>query len=638
MRGVNRKLFQTAVFTGVSLACTTLLAQGFTDVTAAAGLSSLQWDQSGGIDWDEPHFMSGGAAAADFDGDNLVDLYVTRFEAPDSLYRNRGDGTFEDVTASWGLSTPTRSNGAAFADIDNDGDRDLYVTTVNDTSQRYHLFINTGSSFVEEAVARGAAVITGEDRAGYGIAFGDYNKDGYLDLFTSEWGNTLPTSVPGFVSHSRLLKNIGTANPGSFIDVTVSSGIAPTLDDSIRYGFGPRWTDLDGDGNLDLTIASDFGNSQLFWNNGNETFTDGTTSASVGTDENGMGTTVADFDNDGLLDWFVTSIYDPNKASREGDEQGAWGITGNRLYLNNGDRTFTDYTDTAGVRDGSWGWGSVALDYDNDGDLDLAMTNGVNFPGAEPDDFFNHDAMRFWENQGDGTFVEVSATLGVTDTGSGKGMLTFDYDDDGDLDMFVINNAGTPVLYRNDESNSNGYMKINLLGDQSNTDGIGSMITMIPDLNDPNDFMVREVFAGNDFLGQSDITAHFGLAGNNSVDLIRVDWASGQTTEITNVPVNQTLESAEAPDAADFDGDNAVSGRDFLALQSNYGLTSGVTKAHGDADNNGTVDTIDLAIWTIQYGHSAGQSAVTAVPEPSSLALALLSIAGLVSAVRRRNG
>ncbi|MEM6749990.1 MAG: FG-GAP-like repeat-containing protein [Planctomycetota bacterium] len=533
------------------LAAASTAQAGFTDVTTQAGLASLQWDQSGGFEWAEPNFMSGGAAAADVNGDGWTDLYVTRLDAPDSLYLNNQAGGFTDVTAAWGLSTPVDSNGAAFADVDNDGDLDLYVTTVRDDTKRYHLYIHNGASgYTEEAVARGADITTNKTHAGYGVAFGDYDKDGYLDLMTTEWGNTTPANVPNFVSHSRLLKNDGAANPGHFSDVTASSGIAPTGDDSIRYGFAPRWTDLDGDGHLDLAVASDFGNSQLFWNNGDGTFTDGTAAAGVGTDENGMGSTIADFNNDGKLDWFVTSIYDPGKADREGDESGGWGITGNRLYTNQGGRVFDDTTDAAGVRNGDWGWGTVALDYDNDGDLDLSMTNGVVFPEFDPDDFFNANPMRFWENQGDGTFVDVSDAVGVNDIGSGKGMLTLDYDNDGDLDMLVINNAGLPILYRNDAANTNGYLKVDLEGSASNKDGVGALITVIPDLTAPEEMMIREVFAGNDFLGQSEITAHFGLGAWASLDLVRVQWPSGAVTELAGVSANQTLVIAEVPEPA----------------------------------------------------------------------------------------
>jgi hypothetical protein len=168
---------------------------------------------------------------------------------------------------------------------------------------------------------------------------------------------------------------------------------------------------LNNDGHLDLAIAGDFHTSRLFWNNGDGTFTDGTLSAGVGTEENGMGSTIADFNNDGHMDWFVTSIHNTYD-----DNPGNWGTTGNRLFRNNGDQTFTDVTTAAGVRDGDWGWASSAFDYDNDGHLDIVMTNGFPVTGQEVD--FANDPMRLFRNNGDGTFS--SRRPGATGHGSNR--------------------------------------------------------------------------------------------------------------------------------------------------------------------------------------------------------------------------
>ena len=282
----------------------------FVDVTAESGIDYVQYhlkpqgaclldggigSSSGRGRYCAPERMSGGAAAADYDNDGLVDLFVTRLDAPDILYRNTGDGRFEDRTEAAGLSDfELRSNGALWADIDNDGDADLYVTTIGD--KRFYLFINNGAGrFTEEGIERGAAIATDEIHVGYSIATGDYDRDGWLDLHVTEWGSdsVISDRAP---SHARLLRNLGAEAPGYFADVTVSAGVQ--LDDvesqalgdpdsnpmlslsdgaglNGPFAFASAFTDLDGDGWPDLAVASDFGQSRLFWNNRDGTFTDG---------------------------------------------------------------------------------------------------------------------------------------------------------------------------------------------------------------------------------------------------------------------------------------------------------------------------------------------------------------------------
>lgn len=263
----------------------------FTDVTASAGVTYLQHAAKfppncifgSGLAC-EPERMSGGATVGDVDGDGDLDLYVTRIDASDVLFINQGNGKFLDGTAAAGLGGfHVQSNGAAFADIDNDGDLDLYVVTMGDANDpannRNYLFINDGSgSFTEDVVARGAAVITTAWHRSFSIAFGDYDRDGWVDIHTTEWR-------PLQARHSRLLRNLGAAAPGSFEDTTVAAGVDLALVDS----FASSFTDLDGDGWQDLVVAADFRRSRLFWNNGDGTFRDGTAAAGVGTDENGMG-------------------------------------------------------------------------------------------------------------------------------------------------------------------------------------------------------------------------------------------------------------------------------------------------------------------------------------------------------------
>ncbi len=505
-----------------------------------------------------PERFSGGAAVADVDGDGHVDLYVTRLDAHDLLFRNRGDGTFEDASAASGLASfALPSNGAVFADVDNDGDPDLYVTTLGDA--RHHLFINDGTGvFAEQGLARGAAVATGQQHAGFSVAVGDYDRDGWLDLFTSEW------RMPGFLvptapSHARLLRNRGNPAPGFFEDRTAVAGVslAGSLPLGGELSWAPAFADLDGDGWSDLAVVADGGTSRLFWNDADGTFTEGTVAAGVGTDENGMGSTFGDQDGDGDLDWFVSSIYCTVRPVA---------CSGHRLYRNEGNRSFSDQTDAAGVRFGGpvgasfeVGWGSAFFDFDNDGDLDLVMTQGVQFVG--PYGGTGPFPLRFWRNDGPGAMPEQAAAVGLTDDRHGKGLLVFDYDEDGDLDLFVVNNADAPVLYRNEGGNAKRWLRVRVRGTGSNAEGIGARVQVEASPGGP--LQVREVGASTHFLGQSERVAHFGLGDlPGSVWKVRVTWPrTGVVQEQSQVAPDQVLEFVEPPacdDGVDNDGDGAV--------------------------------------------------------------------------------
>lgn len=578
----------------------------FTDVTLAAGITHVQH----GI-WSPPSedlqiYLSGGAAVGDVDGDGWEDLYVTRYDAPDILYRNSGDGTFEDVTIPSGLGANLPTTGAAFADVDNDGDQDLYVTTLNDT--RNYLYINDGAGhFSEEAASRGASVDTSIPHEGFSVTFGDYDRDGWLDIHTTEQRS------PSGYCHSRLLRNQGPAAPGHFSDETVAAGVdfcaipglpdSPGLPPGAAYvaAFTSSFADFDGDGWLDLAVAADWGTSRLFWNNRDGTFSDGTEAAGVGTDDNGMGSAIGDWDGDGDLDWFVTAIYDP-----EGTLAGSgWnaGTGGNRLYRNEGGRRFTDATDLAGVRDGGWGWGAVFLDYDNDGDVDLAMTNGQVFPTVPFEDAFNADPTRLWRNDGSGTMTEVSGVLGLDDTAAGKGMLRFDYDKDGDLDLFVAVNGAMPILYRNDGGSDNDWLRVKVQGAPGfNAGGVGAVVTLQSIPGGP--IQMRQIGGTSHYLGRSERVAHFGL-GNHSgpIHRITVSWPGIGRSVYESVAANQVFEAA-GPQLFDTDGDGLIDSEELLLgtdpSESDTdgdgfpdGVEVGDVAAPNDSDGNGIIDALD---------------------------------------------
>ncbi len=427
------------------------------------------------------------------------------------------------------------------------------MTAAGADVRRFYLFINDGAgSFTEEALARGAAIDGSDAHFGFSVTFGDYDRDGWLDIHTTEWRQDAdnPQSAR---SNARLLRNRGSAAPGYFEDRTDSAGVAlegvpigvPGV--SGVFALTSRFADLDADGWPDLLITSDYGTSRLLWNAGDGTFRDGTASAGVGTEEQGTGSAVGDYDGDGFLDWFVTSLFytcDP------GDPSCVDG-TGNRLYRNEGSRSFSDQTDVAGVRDGGYGAAAALYDLENDGDLDLVMTNGdFAAPGvAVP------DPLRVWANDGSGQMTEISQAVGMTDEGSGRGLLTFDYDADGDLDLFVVNNAGSPVLYRNEIGGLNGWLRVKTQGTDSNRDGIGAMVLLWTDAAAQP--QIREISAGSHFLGQSERTAHFGLGpGSDPVDRVVVYWpATQRVNEFTDVARNSTLVAVEpaAPPPPDSD-------------------------------------------------------------------------------------
>lgn len=485
---------------------------------------------------------TGGAAPGDVDGDGWTDLVVTRVDAPPILFRNLGGGAFVDATMAagdLGTAVPTGGNGVAFADVDNDGDLDLYVTAVG--PQRFYLFVNDGSgAFTEEAVARGAAVASAYTHYGMGVAAGDFDRDGWLDLFVTEWrAHPTPPAAPlPGRSQNRLLRNRGAAAPGFFEDVTQVAGVElenlPGVPTSAlgTPGFSPGIVDLDGDGWPELTWVADWGTSRLFWNDGDGTFTDGTVAANVGTERSGMGSTHDDFDGDGRLDWMTTSIFGRLDEIRYG--------VSNQLYLNGGARTFTNLSATSGIADGGFGWGLSGFDFDNDGDQDVVQTNGFLETGHEQYDLWANDRTRLFENDGSGAFTEVGVAHGITDAGLGRAAVTFDYDRDGDLDVLIANHGAAPHLYRNDGGNTGHWLQLTLAGVTSNREGLGAVVTVDPDLEVAGDERMQMLLGNPGFLGHDERVLHFGLGARaGAVARVRVRWPSGIEQTVTDVAVDQ---------------------------------------------------------------------------------------------------
>ncbi len=494
------------------------VAAAFQDVTAAAGMLDpgtyrddldFQALQSTGLP------MIGGACAGDFDRDGWVDVYHVRgASGRNKLYRNLGDGTFVDVAGvdveAYGTSGPT------FVDIDGDGWLDLFLCGVDPKEPR--LFRNDRDGTFTDITA--ASGLTFTRPLNLSCAFGDYDRDGDLDLYVSHW--EVGTFFGGPLEH--LWQNNG---DGTFSDVSAAAGITVSYVGESDWSFTPNFADLDGDGWLDILLASDYGTTRVFRNDRDGTFTDVT--SAVISDKNGMGATVGDYDNDGDLDWFVSAILHPVSDPAEGEDPTA--LRGNRLYRNLGDGTFEDATAEAGVRPGYWGWGSVFADFNNDCWLDIFHTNG--WFGQH----FIADPSLLYMSRGDGTFQERAVEAGIDDPRQGRGVVCFDYDRDGDQDLLVANLNEPLTLFRNDTPDTLHYLRVRLVGPAPNTEAVGARVrATLGGLT-----QMRELRCGSNYLSSNPVEAHFGLGVTSMVDQVRVTWPDGTETVVADVEADQVL-------------------------------------------------------------------------------------------------
>jgi hypothetical protein len=242
-----------------------------------------------------------------------------------------------------------------------------------------------------------------------------------------------------------------------------------------------------------------------------------------------MGGAIGDYDGDGDLDWFVSSVWDPN-----GLAEGGWGVSGNRLYRNAGGGVLEDATDEAGVRVGFWGWGTCFADFDNDGDLDLYHTNGYSFPKASE---FEADPSVLFLSNGDGTFAEHAAELGLADTEQGRGVVCFDYDRDGDIDVLVSRNRGPLALYRNNGERAGHWLTVALRASPPNARAIGARI----EIEAGGATRVGAVRAGSNYASQDPPEVHFGLGAAEVVEAITVTRPGGGTWTFGPVAADQRV-------------------------------------------------------------------------------------------------
>jgi hypothetical protein len=520
----GRLLLLVAALVAVGLAPGPARA-GFTDVTAGAGIDVFAVHSPTTVE-----IFSGGVAAGDYDHDGWIDLYVTRGQAGfPCLYRNRGDGTFEDATVTAGLTGATGLwSGATFADVDGDGWLDAVLLGILGVPPR--LYLNRRDGTFEQASGTGLS-LSGNS---FSSSFADVDRDGDLDMFVGRWGTYWNDLAQLTERTGHLWLNDGT---GRFTDASGPAGLSAftTLEGEVVFDwwtFTGNFADVDRDGWLDLLVTGDFGNSKVLHNRGDGTF-EPVFANGLPDDENGMGGAVGDVDGDGDLDWFVSAIFDP--AGPQPD----WGASGNRLYLNDGTGRFEDGTTAAGVREGGWGWGSTFADLDGDGDVDLVHANGYSSYWGPT---FAADPTRVFLSNGDGTFVDAAASLGAATTGDDRGVVAFDYDRDGDVDLFLSPNQGGARLLRNDGPSA-PTITAKLRGRDANTEAIGARL----ELDTAAGTQVRQLRAGGNFASQDPAEAVFGLGMATSATELRVAWPNGTQTTLANVRPGRIVLSEPAP-------------------------------------------------------------------------------------------
>lgn len=474
-----------------------------------------------------------GAAWADYNNDGFLDLLLTGDRV--RLYRNNGNGTFMDIAQKSGIVSMPTTNGV-FGDFDNDGCKDLFLVGFVQPNRLYRNNCNgTFNDVTNKAGIKSASY------HGYGAAWGDYDNDGYLDIYVADYGYNKPNDI--YVSEPNILYRNN--RDGTFSDVTEKAGVSGATNCAdfarkrlpgapqgwpYKESYQPIWFDYNNDGKIDLFIATDAGISPLYRNNGDGTFTEVTKEAGLCRQGHGMGVTVGDYDNDGNLDIYVTNT----------------GV--NFLWHNNGDGTFSEVGAELGVADPrTLGWGAGFFDYNNDGNLDLYAVNGwVPVPprGYIDPEIGKLKVDKLYKNNGDGTFVQVASDEGIYGDYSKEAAAFGDYDNDGFTDVFVATSYYISDirhhLYKN-QGNKNHWITIALIGTKSNRDSIGARITLT--VNGKK--QMREIIAGSSFIAENSLWQTFGLGKTNKVDEIAIRWPSGMKKILKNVEVNQKLIIAE---------------------------------------------------------------------------------------------
>jgi enediyne biosynthesis protein E4 len=526
----------------------------FVDVAHEAGLNVPNvW---GGADHKNYIIEAKGSGLAffDYDNDGWLDIYLTNGtrlgakwpagkEPTSQLFKNNRDGTFRNVTEASGLARTGWQTGVCVGDYDNDGWDDLFCCFWGHNV----LFHNNGNGTFTD-VTRKSGVYDERIRWGAGCTFLDYDRDGNLDLFVCNYIKLDPAQIPapngpdlcqwrgisvmcgprGLPADTNVLFH--NQGDGTFVDVSEKAGI---LKPGPRYSITAVSYDFDNDGWPDIYVAVDSQASILFHNNHDGTFTDvgvmaGCAYSEDGHEQAGMGVAVGDYDCDGWLDIFKTNFADDTCD----------------LYHNNGDGTFSDLTFPSGIAVNTKyvGWGCGFIDYDNDGWLDILQINGHVYPEIDKHDLGQtyKNPRVVYRNMADGKFKDVSAEMGpgISERFSSRGAAFGDYDNDGDMDVLVLNMNDPPSLLRNDGGNKNNWIKIRLIGTKCNRTAIGARVRVVCG----NHVQIDEVHSGSSVMSQGDLRLHFGLGKLETIDLLEVRWpTTGAFERFRLVKANQIL-------------------------------------------------------------------------------------------------
>jgi hypothetical protein len=526
----------------------------FSDITQQAGLSSPII--YGGVEQKKYIIETNGCGVAffDYDNDGWMDVLLlsgTRLEgfpagaAPtNKLYHNNHNGTFTDVTAGSGLGRTGWASAVCVGDYDNDGYDDLFITYWG-ANVLYH---NNGNGTFTDVTAKAGLPVKGT-RWGSGCTFIDYDRDGRLDLFVANYLKFDPAAVPepgkgsncvwkgipvncgpkGLPTDTNLLYHNN--GDGTFTDVSDSSGISKVKD---RYPMTAVLTDYNNDGWPDLYVACDSTASILYRNNHDGTFTDVALESAAAYSEDGqaqagMGVATGDYNGDGYIDIFKTHFADDLPA----------------LYRNTGRGFFEDASREAGFDHTRYvQWGTGMIDLDNDGWPDVVIATGSVYPEVEK--YFKEYPYRgprlVFRNLGNGRFKDVTADCGpaVLAPHSSRGCAFGDFDNDGDIDLLVMNMNEGPLLLRNEYNGDrrvglNNWVKLKLIGTSSNRSAIGARVR----LESGGHVQVQEVTSQSSYYSHNDMRLHFGLGSAKKADRIEIRWPNGQTETMRDVPCNQ---------------------------------------------------------------------------------------------------